>query len=352
MISSFRDVGPKVFISYCFKDKEAASRVSAFLTEHGCQVRMEDEVSLIGRRLDLILPQRVGQAEAFVQLRTSSACLSPWVAKEMEYALAPRDCGIHLVLAPVAFEATDLAALSAASRPIDATCGLSDDVLEILRARVAEAVHVLPLSDENPFRFKQDALMDTLVSLPSDGRRVIVDNEGKLLQWMTDCLAHIEGSEWPHKNNYLKQERRRRERLVKLLADFDGEASNLITQLVEAYKSWCCPFPGRAAEAMNYFCLVRVGLAVIERASQLPVTHELRVKHANIFRSLVERLPADKEIYNAYFQWNTGTDYLLRMPNDEDHAALRALENIGIDDKTFTHFMRIAETKLKHLLEV
>jgi hypothetical protein len=134
----FRNVGPQVFVSYCFRDKEIASQVSTFLTLYGCRVRMEDEVSLIGRRLDLILPERVGQAEAFVQLRTSSAGVSRWVAKELEYASTPRDSGSQPVLAPVAFEASDLAALPAVSRPIDDTCGLSDEVLEILVAPIGQ----------------------------------------------------------------------------------------------------------------------------------------------------------------------------------------------------------------------
>jgi hypothetical protein len=81
MTGSFRNVGPQVFISYCFKDRETASRVGAFLTSSGCRVRVEDEVSLIGHRLDQILPERVGQAEAFVQLRTSPAGLSRWWLK-------------------------------------------------------------------------------------------------------------------------------------------------------------------------------------------------------------------------------------------------------------------------------
>jgi hypothetical protein len=62
MIASFRNVGSQVFISYCFKDTETALRMSAFLASQGGRVRMEDEVSLIGHRLDRILPERVGQA--------------------------------------------------------------------------------------------------------------------------------------------------------------------------------------------------------------------------------------------------------------------------------------------------
>jgi TIR domain len=124
MTDSFRNVGPQVFISYCFKDKETALRVSAFLTAQGCRVRMEDEVSLIGHRLELILPERIRQAEAFVQLRTASAGLSSWIKKELEYASAPREGNSQPVLAPLVFEHRDLAMLSDASRAIDATCGL------------------------------------------------------------------------------------------------------------------------------------------------------------------------------------------------------------------------------------
>jgi hypothetical protein len=76
------------------------------------------------------------------------------VAKESEYASSPRDDGSQPVLAPIVFEDRDLAALPANSRPIDATRGLSEEVLETLRVRVAKAVHVLPLGNDDPFRFK------------------------------------------------------------------------------------------------------------------------------------------------------------------------------------------------------
>lgn len=61
--------------------------------------------------------------------------------------------------------------------------------------------------------------------------------------------------------------------------------------------------PGRLS-VITYFCLVRVTLTVIERVSQVPVTNEVRVKHANIFKSLVDLLPADKNIYTS----GTGSD--------------------------------------------
>lgn len=263
MAYSFRNVGPQVFVSYCFKDKETASQVNAFLTSFGCRVRMEDEVSLIGHRLDRILPERIGQAEAFIQLRTASAGISQWVAKELEYASAPRDDMAQPVVVPVVFERGDLAALPDASRAVDAMSGLSDQVLENLGARVAEAVHALPLSDADPFRFEPGAVDRTLRAAPADHRRVIVDSDGKLLRWMDDCLAFIESSDVPHRENWLRQERRQQEHLVRFLDDLDGEAASLIKRLAETYDEWKCPFPGSAVKAMDYFCLVRVGLAVM-----------------------------------------------------------------------------------------
>lgn len=162
---------------------------------------MEDDVSLIGHRLDRILPERIGQAEAFVQLRTASAGLSQWVAKELEYASAPRDGTSQPVVVPVVFERGDLVALPDAGRAVDAMSGLSDQVLEDLGARVAEAVHALPLSDADPFRFEPGALDRMLRAAPADHRRVIVDSDGRLLRWMDDCLAFIESSDVPHREN-------------------------------------------------------------------------------------------------------------------------------------------------------
>jgi hypothetical protein len=227
----------------------------------------------------------------------------------------------------------------------------ADQVLEVLAARIAEAVHTLPLSSADPFGFEPDALDRALRAAPVDHRRVIVDSDGNLLRWMKDCLAYIENTEVPHKESWLRQEHQQQKHLVKFLDDLNSEAARLIACLSKAYSTRKCPFPGGAAKAMDYFCLVRVGLVVMQRANQLPVEHELLSRYANTFRSLLEQLPRDADVYNAYLKWIARGDPLrIATLLREDWAANDALCRIGIDDRTFTAFVQEAKLKIPRIL--
>lgn len=139
---------------------------------------------------------------------------------------------------------------------------------------------------------------------------------------------------------------------MKFLDDLDGQAASLIKCLVEAYDKRKCPFPGGAAKSVDYFCLVRVGLAVMERAAQVPVEHELLSKYGGIFRSLLERLPTRRaDVHWAYLRWISGGDSI-GMPSNEDYAGLGALFRVGIDDKTFSYFVQEARREIPSALRM
>src|SRR5258708_11159824 len=109
-MSSFelRNYGPRVFVSYSFRDRDLAERVSGALTESGFQVHREDEFSLAGQQLSAAIPQRIGDAEVLIQLLTANSNASEWVAREFAYAVARRDQKHDLIILPIVFDKQQL----------------------------------------------------------------------------------------------------------------------------------------------------------------------------------------------------------------------------------------------------
>jgi hypothetical protein len=112
MIDSFRNVGPQVFISYCFKDKETALQVSAFLAS---LPGPSEGRGLPDRTPTGSDPSRTGRAGGGIRPVSDllrRAVPEGW-QRNWSYASGPRDGRSRPVLAPVAFEDGDFAALPA-----------------------------------------------------------------------------------------------------------------------------------------------------------------------------------------------------------------------------------------------
>src|SRR5947207_1945503 len=101
---ALRRYGPRVFISYSFRDADLAEQIERVLSEFGFQVRREDEHSLAGQRLSLAIPERIAEAEVLIQLLTVTSNTSEWVAREFAYATERRDKKHNLVVLPIVFE--------------------------------------------------------------------------------------------------------------------------------------------------------------------------------------------------------------------------------------------------------
>src|SRR6266478_1585548 len=84
--TNLRGIGPKTFLSYSFRDRAFADPLCLHLQGKGFQVRKEDETTLVGHRLAQELPRRIGDAECFLPVITSTSSNSHWVREEFRYA--------------------------------------------------------------------------------------------------------------------------------------------------------------------------------------------------------------------------------------------------------------------------
>lgn len=342
----FHGAGPNVFISYSFKDEQIAGNLSSLLARAGYRVRCEDETSLIGRRLTSALSERIGTAEAFVQICTPASRKSKWVAKELDFAtsLQTQERAARTII-PVRFERDGEEVTG--SEPVDASGGLSEVVLGELQRLILGSIHCLSLNQSDPFQFDA-AAVDTVLREASLGtKRVIIDSDDLLLRWMDESLELSHGSTVPHKNALLKHERRRKDWLRAYLLEMDQQAESLIARLVANYAAWNCEFPGTARHALNFFGLVRIGNVVLERAD--PIAPQIE-HYRQRFETLLRWLPRDR-IFRAYFYMLAGDEDPLRYrASRQNYAELAALNEIGVDDKAFEGFASQATDWLNRIL--
>lgn len=225
-----RGIGPRAFISYSFQDREIATRLRDFLTASGFQVRMENETSLLNQRLPDVLPQRVNDAECFIQLRTTASNKSHWVAKEFEYAEQRRARDEAFALVPIVLDAATLDGRTREWVYVDASEGLTDSVLALVRdtgLRCVRRLRVDPSVPTSPY----DADVQSLLA-DSEAKRVIVDADGFWLDRLDDLLHWAEASQKTNERaGFLAQERSRRERLMWLLERADVAARVLTREL-------------------------------------------------------------------------------------------------------------------------
>jgi hypothetical protein len=174
-----RNYGPRVFVSYSFRDKDLAERISSALAKSGFQVHREDEFSLAGQQLSAAIPQRIGDAEVLIQLLTANSNASEWLAREFAYAVARRDQKHDLIILPIVFDKERL------PEPVRdwwffdlSGMELSDLALEKIKEICLSSVHLLPLDEEVPWRFREEQAAALLTGLPKIARRVIVDSNG------------------------------------------------------------------------------------------------------------------------------------------------------------------------------
>lgn len=191
----YRGLGPKVFISYSFKDCDLANALADHLRRQGLQVTIEDDTSLIGSKLAEALTKRINQAECVIQLRTVTSNRSPWVAHEMALAMErqARDVGFRLL-----FVVTDKESLPEAVSEwpyIDAsTSGLSVDVLEKVVASTLPCVRAIGATSDLPTKLSEGDLKRSFEQSVDD-RRVILDADGFWMQLAYRCVEEASDSD-------------------------------------------------------------------------------------------------------------------------------------------------------------
>lgn len=90
----------KVFVSHSHADSELAARVSKALRNEGLEVWNSDLDLLPGDNWAAEVARAMEESEAMVVLMTAGALSSPWVRREMEYALGAKRYSNRLI--PVA----------------------------------------------------------------------------------------------------------------------------------------------------------------------------------------------------------------------------------------------------------
>ena len=90
----------KVFVSHSHADAELAARISEALQEKGLDVWDSDLNLLLGDNWAAEVARALEESDAMVVLLTPDAINSPWVRREMEYALGAKRYSNRLI--PVA----------------------------------------------------------------------------------------------------------------------------------------------------------------------------------------------------------------------------------------------------------
>lgn len=258
-----RNEGPRVFLSYSFADRGSAEVVRDALVSRGCQVRMEDEASLLGQQLSRVLPERIRDAEVFVQLVTETSSSSMWVQREFEWAAERHnESGLPFVI-PVVLDAAVPQGLVNEWAYVNARGGLNDAVLRAIANGCLNAVEPLPLDRERPFHFDQLGVLDLLQKAGAPLRRIVVDADGVFETAARAAIDWTERQSGEHRDAFVVQETRRRDRLTRLLRHADLVLPRLLRELHEQYHEYAYAFPRRALEPVNRFSRLLLGTELI-----------------------------------------------------------------------------------------
>ncbi len=275
---ALRGYGPRVFISYSFADTKLAQQVESALTAKGFQVRREDDTSLFNEKLTDAIPRRMADAEVFIQVLTSTSNSSEWVAKELDWMFEHRDAGSGMVFLPIVFDKSTLPERLKEWWFLDLSeTGLTPEALEAIERLCLKSVHLLRLREDDPLSVVESDLDAALTQLPQDGKRVILDSDGKLIQWSQDTIAFAEGVEAQYRDSFLKQETNNFDRLVRRQKVRDEVCRKLMLELMREMKSYTNEPVKDARIPMRYFLqIVLADLAVRAADTAPPDPHPLR----------------------------------------------------------------------------
>ena len=280
---ALRNYGPRVFLSYSFRDKDLAERMSGALAVSGFQVHREDEFSLAGQQLSAAIPQRIGDAEVLIQLLTANSNASEWVAREFAYAVARRDQKHDLIILPIVFDKEQL------PEPVRdwwffdlSGMELSDLALAKIKEICLGSVRLLPLDADAPWRFREEQASALLTGLPQADRRVIVDSNGLLLRWKQETIDHYSNVEGQYRDQFIEQERRQLARLTRRLKVQDEIVRRLALEIMRIVPDYAHAerLLETALRPLQTYAAIVIGDALVEAAAVAPpAPHPLRGEH-------------------------------------------------------------------------
>ena len=197
----YRKKGPKVFVSYSYKDKGEAVQIKDYLEQNSFTVQIEDETSLLGEDLTQILPQRIRDSEVFIVLLTKTSNASNWVKLEFSWAIQQKKEN-NLLVIPVVFDESTLPDIVKPWVYLNASHkGLTPEILDLIKVKCSTAVFPLPL-DSTGYKF-QKGVISSLVKDGTPKKRVILDSEGMVFSLFDDLFASLHESEYHQTMNIL-----------------------------------------------------------------------------------------------------------------------------------------------------
>lgn len=319
---ALRGYGPRVFISYSFVDTPIAEALDLALTARGFQVRREDDTSLFNEKLTDAIPSRMASAEVFIQLLTGTANRSMWVERELDWMFERRNAGSGMVFLPIVFDKSTLPERLKEWWFLDVgEVKLSDQALQAIERLCLKSVHLLKLAEDDPLNVDQRDLEAALREIPGDGRRLILDSDGKLLRWAQDTLAFAETVDSEYRDNFLAQEKSRYDRLIQRLKVRDEVTRKLVIEIMREMKAYTNEALKDAAVPMRHLFQIILSDMVVAAADVAPPEpHPLRT----LYKERIEAARAagtenhsrgfmNPGLYAWVFGEKGGEDDLVRM---------------------------------------
>lgn len=306
MTFALRGYGPRIFISYSFRDAGIAQTIDQELTKRGFQVRREDEMSLADQKLVEAIPRRIAEAEVLVQILTATSNASAWVAREFAYATARRDQAHDLVILPIVFTKASLPQAVSDWWFLDLeNAELTSDVFDHIERIALRSVHLLPLNPDDPMALRAAEARDFLERIRDGEKRVIVDSEGCLLRWCQETLDYCATVDGSYRDQLLQQEERRMVRLRRRCRVIDEVTRRLGLEIMREMDRYTGPDDRTAAGLvpLQRFARIVVGSEVAHAEEMAPpLPHPLRTEHG----ALAEAARAANSAWHSPWYRNPG----------------------------------------------
>jgi hypothetical protein len=267
VLPPLRGLGPRVFVSYSFRDADLARQIGAHLEQAGMQVRMEDETSLLAAPLSISLQTRIRDAEVFLQVLTETSARSPWVAREFGWAAAANEDGTGpAVMLPVVIGEIGV------PEPVADWCFLKcppvldERSLDAVRRAAMGAVALLPIDPCQPYQLAEREL-EAYCSGPEKlhDRRLIVDPDGILPALVHATVSYGAGLAVEHQKKITEQQRRDFDRFLRRLAVLDAYVPEFVRHVRPMATVHWGPseWPRQLADVVQRFVRLSVGGKVL-----------------------------------------------------------------------------------------
>ncbi len=299
-----RGLGPKVFISYSFKDLALAERLEEELLTRGHQVRREDETSLMDQKLSEAIKTRIGDSEVLIQLLTPAAKQSEWVRRELEMAREFRSEGRWISVLPLNFGSDQLPDEVADWWYLDVGSGeLTGELIEQIHDFALRSIIQLPLAKDDPFTFDEAAKSAMLEAVATSRRRVLIDPDGQFLTWARDTEDFAKTLKPEVREGVIAQEARYAAKLPQHLLHADLVMARLARETVELVSQYASPQYRRPIElgVIDAFSEIVLGSLVL-RASLIspPEPHILSGEYSSRIETARSHMHGDRHMGSPY----------------------------------------------------